>query len=152
MFNILLNCIVCATMLSGGYMDKNIQQYLIQPSQAYVIVDNNYYRVEEVENFNEVMLAMLRDSHTMPAFGVSIHAETLNAIRNGVWVKLQYNGTQYVDEMPFDELLIQVEQDYNGFNVIRGNRGVYDGRCYYIDLVGNTMTPLYEYIIQNFKN
>lgn len=151
MFNILSNGIVCATMLSGGYMDKaNIQQYLTQADQAYVIVDNDYYKVEDVNKLNEVMLGVVQDSHTMPALGVSIHTETLDAIRNGVWIKLQYNGTQYVDDMLFDELLIQVEQDYNGFNIIRGNRGIYDGRCYYLDLISNTMSPLYEYIVQNF--
>ena len=90
---------------------------------------------------------MLKDSHTMPAFGISIHVETLKAIQKGVWLKLQYNGTQVVDEMPFDELLIEVNPEFSGFNIIRGNRGIYEGRCYYIDLIDKNMKTLYDFIL-----
>jgi hypothetical protein len=94
---------------------------------------------------------MLQDSHTMPAFGVSIHTETLKAIKNGVWLKLQYNGTQEVDGMPFDELLIEVNPEFSGFNIIRGNKGIYEGRCFYIDLDNITMELLYDFVIENYK-
>ena len=129
---------------------KNVQQYLVDSSQAYAIIDNKYNKVDNLDELNNVLNDMLQDSHTMPAFGVSIHTETLNAIKNGVWLKLQYNGTQNVDDMPFDELLIEVNPEFSGFNIIRGNKGIYDGRCFYIDLDNTTMQPLNDYIQQNF--
>ncbi len=148
MFKVLLSGVICATMLAGGNMQYNsIQQYIISPAQAVVIVDNDYNKVADINELSIVLGEMLTDSRTMPAFGVSIHTETLKAIQNGVWLKLQYNGTQCVDDMPFDELLIEVNPEFGGFNIIRGNRGIYEGRCYYIDLVDRTMKILYEFIL-----
>ena len=151
MFNIFVNCCLCATMLLGENMEvKNIQEYLTLSNQVQVIIDNNYYNVDNLKELNMVVKDMLNDSHTMPAFGVSIHTETLSAIKTGVWLKLQYNGTQDVDGMMFDELLIQINPDFTGFNIIRGNRGIYEGRCFYIDLIGNTMKQLYDFINLTF--
>ena len=124
---------------------ENIQQYLSESNQAYVVIDNDYIKVEQIEELNNVISDMLSGSRTMPAFGVSIHTETIKAIKNGVWLKLQYNGTQCIDDMPFDELLIEINPEFNGFNVIRGNKGIYDGRCFYIDLEGS-MQGLYDYL------
>ena len=152
MFKVLINCAICATMLLGGNMQtKSIQEYLISSAQACIVVDKSYYNVEDLKELNDVLNDMLHDSHTMPAFGVSIHTETLKAMQKGVWLKLQYNGTQYVLDMPFDELLIKVQPDFRGFNIIRGNKGIYDGRCYYIDLVNNTMQPLYDFVTSKFN-
>lgn len=151
MFNILINCCVCATMLLGGNMEtKTIQQYLTSSSQVQIIVDNNYYNVDDLSQLNVVLNQMLQDSHTMPAFGVSIHTETLKSIKQGIWLKLQYNGTQSLDDMPFDELLIEVNPEFSGFNIIRGNKGIYDGRCFYIDLIDADMKSLYDYVNLNY--
>ena len=148
MFKALLRGIICVTMLMGGGMQKQtVQEYLVDCSQATIIVDNKYINIENVKQLNDVINDMIKDSHTMPAFGVSIHIETLSAIQNGVWLKLQYNGTQSVDDMVFDELLIEVNPKFGGFNIIRGNRGIYDGRCFYIDLVDKNMSTLYNFIL-----
>ena len=128
---------------------KTIQQYLTSSSQAQVIINNEYKAVDDINELNSVLNNMLENSHTMPAFGVSIHSETLKALQSGVWLKLQYNGTQTIDEMSFDELLIEVNPDFNGFNIIRGNRGIYEGRCFYIDLIDTTMQPLYDVLTLN---
>ena len=147
MIKALIGFCICATMFMGGNMEvKSIQQHLTSSSNAYVIVDNDYKKIDDLNELNNVLNKMLQDSYTMPAFGVSIHTETLNAIKNGVWLKLQYNGTQNVDEMPFDELLIEINPEFSGFNIIRGNKGIYDGRCYYVNLTNNTMQELYQYI------
>ncbi|MBQ7797946.1 MAG: hypothetical protein IJ371_02360 [Clostridia bacterium] len=125
---------------------KTIRQYLISSNQAQVIIDNDYYEVDYTDELNSVLNIVLQDSHALPAFGVSIHTETLKAIQKGVWLKLQYNGTQYVNGKSFDELLIEVQPNFCGFNIIRGNKGVYEGRCFYIDLIDNTMKPIYYLI------
>ena len=151
MVGVLLNCILCATMLLGGNMEvKTVQQHLTASNQAYVMIDGDYYNIDNLNELNLVLNNMLQESHSLPAFGVSIHTETLNAIQKGVWLKLQYNGTQAVDGMPFDELLIEINPDYNGFNIIRGNRGIYDGRCFYVDLMSQSMEPLYQYVVKTF--
>lgn len=126
---------------------KTIQQSLANSNQVYVIENGDYYKIDNLENFNNVINNMLSSSHTMPAFGVSIHTETLKSIKTGVWLKLQYSTTQQVDDMIFDELLIEVNPTFQGFNIIRGNKGIYEGRCYYIDLIDNTMKSLYDYLV-----
>ena len=69
-------------------------------------------------------------------------------MKQGVWLKLIYDKTFVHNEMPFDSLLIQIEKDWTGFNIYRGNNGIYEGRCFYIDLVNNNMKNLYECIIK----
>ncbi len=153
MFKTLLCACMCATMLVGGNMEnKDIKSYIVSSNKAEVVIDDKHIIVEYDNNLNQILNNMLSNSHTMPAIGVSLHAETLRAMQTGVWLKLQYNGTQVVDDMPFDELLIEVNPDFNGFNIIRGNRGIYEGRCYYIDLVNKTMKPLYDFITLNHIN
>lgn len=153
MFKTLICGCVCATMLLGGNMQsKDIKNYILDSTYAKVIIDGKCINIEYIDNLNKVLSGMLQNSNIMPALDVSIHTETLEAIKTGVWLKLQYNGTQTVNDMPFDELLIQVNPDFNGFNIIRGNRGIYEGRCYYINLVDNTMEGLYNFIKSNYVN
>ena len=148
MGKILLNCMMCVTMLMGGnYMkQQTIQQYLVNYNKAEVIINNISYDIENDNKLNKVLNEMLTNSRRMPAFGVSIHIDIINSMRRGTWLKLKYAETQWLDEMNFDELLIRVEPDYNGFNIIRGNKGIYRGRCYYIDLYDRTMDELYKFL------
>ena len=152
MVEALLSLVACATIVVGGHMEhKDIGAYINNYDKVVVIIDNNYYGDIKDEDLKNILNQMLQDSHPMPALGISLHTETLESLKSGIWLKLQYNGTQYVDDMPFDELLINVNSEFFGFNIIRGNKGVYDGRCYYIDLVDNTMSPLYEHLIANYR-
>ena len=69
--------------------------------------------------------------------------ETREAIKTGLWIELIYSNTQEYNEMPFDTLLIQVEKDYTGFNIIRKHNDKYEGRCFYLALNGD-MSKLYD--------
>lgn len=149
MLKTLISCCVCATMILGGSMQtKNINQCICESAKAQVIINGEYAEIENINQLNNILNNMLNNSHVLPALGVSIHHEILSALQSGVWLKLQYNGTQTVDDMPFDELLIEVNPNFNGFNVIRGNSGIYEGRCYYIDLLNNSMQALYQFLTQ----
>ena len=54
-----------------------------------------------------------------------LDSETKEAMKEGLWIKFIFDKTQVKSEMPFDELLIKLEKDSFGFNIIRGNDGVY---------------------------
>lgn len=116
-----------------------------------ITVDNiNTTLTEKNPLFDEILSQlddMLEGSHEMPAFGVSLDNETKEAKKTGVWLELKYSATHSHNEMPFDSLLIEVQKDWTGFNIYRGNKGIYEGRCFYINLVDNNMDNLYEYII-----
>ena len=92
---------------------------------------------EDVSNFDALFSAALKDCNPMPAYGVSLHDETMKAIQEGIWIRFEFDEELTVNELPFDELLINITKDMYGFNIIRGNDGVYEGRCFYINLERN---------------
>ena len=78
-----------------------------------------------------------KKSHELPAFSVALDGETRTVKQSGLWLELNFNTEQTHNEMPFESLLIEVNSKHSGFNLIRKQNGVYDGRCFYLDLNGN---------------
>ena len=101
-------------------------------------------------DFDTLFVEALDDARQMPAFGVSIHKLTVEEMKSGIWVKFIYQQTMEVDGMPFDELLVHVQKDMHGVNIIRGNGGYYNGRCFYLDLNG-TLDEVYDFLA-NLEN
>ena len=101
-------------------------------------------------DFDTLFVEALDDARQMPAFGVSIHKLTVEEMKSGIWVKFIYQQTMEVDGMPFDELLVHVQKDMHGVNIIRGNGGSYNGRCFYLDLNG-TLDEVYDFLA-NLEN
>lgn len=100
------------------------------------------------EKFNEICAewnAMLDGAHIMPAFGVSLHHETVKQMKKGVWAEFEFDKQYSSNDMPYEKLLIAVNPDWCGFNIVRctPERG-YDGRCFYYDLVGKNMAEFYN--------
>lgn len=135
-------------------MDSNtsIMDYFNSCDNMCILVDNIQYDIVSTNKdfIINSLITTCNNSHEMPAFGVSIHKEAVEAIKTGIWIKLKYNTTQLHNDMPFDELLINVVSEDCGFNIIRGNNGIYEGRCYYVSLEGN-MSILYESITNTIK-
>ena len=100
---------------------------------------------EEQNKFDDLFCEAISGAKQMPAFGVSLHDLTIEEMKEGIWVKFIFDKTIVRSEMPFDELLIHVQKDCHGFNVIRGNNGRYEGRCYYLDLEG-TLDDVYDFL------
>lgn len=100
---------------------------------------------EEQNKFDELFCDAISQARQMPAFGVSLHDLTIEDMKHGIWVKFIFDKTIVKSEMPFNELLIHVQKDCHGFNVIRGNNGRYEGRCYYLDLDG-TLDEVYDFL------
>ena len=124
---------------------SNIKKYFSRTNEIVIVCDNNYIicdnnNCEKIKNsINDICI----NSYEMPALGVSIHEQTIEYMKKGLWLIFKYNNTQYHNGMPFDELLIEVNPDYYGFNIIRKYKGRYDGRCYYINL-NNDMGKLFD--------
>ena len=118
-----------------------------------VYVDGNQtaYRVGE-ERFQEICAewnGMVSTAHRMPAFGVSLHAETVNALKVGVWAEFTFPQTFSTDGMHYQKLLVSVNPEWRAFNIIRysAERG-YDGRCFHLDLGGKSMQSFYNCIVK----
>ena len=87
-------------------------------------------------------LEMIDGGHDMPAFGVSLDTETRVAMKTGMWLEFTYNRAYEHNGMPFESLLLELNSDYSGFNLIRKANGKYEGRCFYISLVDKDMSKL----------
>ena len=76
---------------------------------------------------------VFKDSFLLPAFGVSLHHETLNERENGVWLQINFSEEQTKNGLNFNSLLFKLEKT-QGFNLIRLYENKYEGRCLFLNL------------------
>lgn len=112
--------------------------------------ETEVYKVGE-DKFNLICTEwnnMIFGAHEMPAFGVSLHRETVNAVQSGVWVEFSFGRELLSSGMPYEKLLVSVEPQNTGFNIIRYTaKHGYDGRCFYYDLVNKDMSSFYNCLL-----
>lgn len=95
----------------------------------------------------KALSVMNEKGYEMPALGVSLDRLTKTEMKTGVWLKLNYDEVCSHFGMTFDCLVIGVQEEYCGYNIIRGLDGKYEGRVYYYNLSdGNNMKPLSDCI------
>lgn len=99
----------------------------------------------DLDDFEKIFCDAIEEARQVPALGVAIDNLVKEDMKEGIWIKFIFEKTFIKSEMPFDELLINVQKNSSGFNIIRGNNGIYDGRCYYLELNSN-LDKLYEFI------
>ncbi len=145
-FSKFLSCILLLFNLGGPSMPENtLISYLFSCQEIVVYKNGEEINLDKNLVFPE--LEKLTDkSYFSPAFGVSIHEHTLEAMKKGIWIEFKYNQENTYAEMPFEKLLIELKPDYYGFNLIRFNNGKYDGRCYYLNL-NVSSTKFYKFIM-----
>lgn len=108
--------------------------------------------IEEIEVIDNLFNEAIKDSISMPAYGVSIDSITKEEMKKGLWIELCYDSTMEINGMPFDSLLFKIEKNSYGINLLRGQQGSYEGRCFYLDLRKNTFNELYDYLMSiNFE-
>ncbi len=106
------------------------------------------YESKEYNDILHTFIQTSQDGHQMPALGVALHDEIVGQKQQGMFVEFVFSGVQIYDDMPFESLLIQVEPDSQGFNLIRKVEGSYQGRCFYYNLNDSqTMQQLYDVIL-----
>ena len=141
-----------ALIITGVNMNttSTIIDYFDKAESFIVYIDNN---IEEYANktqeYNRILKSLqeiVTEAHEMPAYGVSTDIDTKEALTQGIWLELKFAETQTHSDMPFDRLLIQVDSEYSGFNLIRYHDNKYDGRCYYLNL-DKDMSILYTCLI-----
>ena len=101
---------------------------------------------KEQNQIDNLFSEAIEDSFSMPAFAVSLDNLTKEEMKSGLWLEFVFDKTMSINEMPFDSLLVNVNKDQYGINLIRGNDGIYEGRCFYLDLRGKNLDELYDYL------
>lgn len=92
---------------------------------------------------------LLQNTRTMPAFGVTLPDELDADKLENVYICLKFDKTLSVNDLPFDELCFRVDKDCHGFNLNRGNNGIFQGRAIYLDILQDgTMNDLYDFVTE----
>ena len=124
--------------ISGKFGCVTKMEVIIENNKTVITKDNKRF-----DNILDTLKRITEHAHDMPAFGVSLDNLTKEEMKKGTWLELKFDNTYEYNYMPFDSLLIKIEKDIYGFNLIRGNNGIYEGRCFYLSLNGS-MNDLYE--------
>ena len=111
---------LCEKISSFFVYNNGVRQEINLNSNQFVKIKNNLFSI-----FSNARLE--------PAFGVSLHELTLNELKNGQWLELNFANEQTKNSLPFNSLLIKLENT-GGFNLIRKYKDNYTGRCLYIAL------------------
>ena len=120
---------------------NNLTNYFFESSKLTIFQNSVKTTFVNGDDKYELVLEALnlicKNSHEMPAFSVAEHKNTIDALGSGTWLELEFDTTKTYNEMPFDSLLIEVDSNFSGFNLIRKYNGKYDGRCFYLNLSSN---------------
>ena len=101
---------------------------LLNDGKVSVFKHDNKYFAKTVKNLKNVF----KTARLMPAFGVSLHEDTVDALKHGKWIKVYFSQEMKKNDLPFDSLVFLLDS-VSGMNLIREHYGRYDGRCLYVD-------------------
>ncbi len=128
---------------------ENLTSYA-QSVKVYENGEASAYCVGE-RKFEEICVAwngMRAGARQRPASGVRLNDETVHALNDGVWAEFVFDKELSADGMPFERLLVNVQPEWSGFNIVRYTAEYgYDGRCFYFDLA-NDMSGFYNVLIK----
>lgn len=120
------------------YDNENSLVDIVDNIKSLEIFENGNIKLIEAtdESFFKIktnLTDLFSSSRLMPAFGVSMHNETLNEIQKDCWLKINFQNEVEKSGLPFNALIFKLEQ-VQGFNLIRLHNNNYEGRCLYLDL------------------
>ncbi len=118
--------------------NENTVQDLLEKVESFSVFTNGK---EEIIAKDDEKFSKIKDklnyvffvSRLMPAYCVSLHKETQQALQNEKWLQLNFKEVQWKNELPFSALLFKLEE-VSGFNLIRLHENKYEGRCLYLSL------------------
>ena len=154
MFLIFVSIMVSSFPFVGGNDLTQENKFLEKPGTIQSINIYNDGSVINLARNNEIVNAfksLLEGAHEMPALGVALHDEIIESLTRGLWVEFVFGESCCHNGLPYEKLLINIEKEFTGFNIIRYINGVYDGRCFYVDLINKDMTDFYG-VVFGFVN
>ena len=110
---------------------KNIESFNIYKNGTKQKINKNNKNFELI---TEKLQEIFSQARIMPAFGVSLHNDTIQVLQNNIWLEINFNTEQTLNDLPFSSLLFKIEESY-GVNLIRKYKDKYDGRCIYLDFM-----------------
>ena len=119
--------------------EMSLCQIVAESEQIVVYSDSESRTYEKgADKYNKIIASWTRmtdDALEMPAYGVSLDDLTRREMTSGLWVEFEFKEQLARRNMPFEKLLVKVEDGYRGFNLIRYTAEAgYSGRCFYLQL------------------
>ncbi len=146
LYRLIIIFVLLFSNIGTTQMDNNIlaimstsQEIIIYQDGTETEIDSNNKDYTRITN---ELLALSNSCRECPAFGVALHNETVEAMKDGLWIEFKFDKNISHNEMPFEALLIQVVGEYTGFNIIRKYDDKYEGRCFYVDLLDTDLASL----------
>lgn len=130
-------------------MDEQLTEILENAHEIKVYKNTELTPITQ-EQVLPQLTEMLDKAYFAPAFAVVRPQDFEKMFKKGLWVEFCFNRTRTFAEMPFEKLIINIKPDLLGFNVMRYNNGVYDGRCFYLNLTNYT-TAFYKHLNELLK-
>lgn len=120
---------------------------LISYAQMNLIYNSEILEIteEDKSKIQAEIVKYLENSYDSPALAVTFPEFYKEMLKDGYFLNFKFGKTIEFNGMPFNEITIKVDRDMFGFNIFRGNDGVFQGRCIYIN-TENSSTPLFEVI------
>lgn len=119
------------------YFEENLIKYLKDIDSFKVFNNGETKIIRKKDKAFYTLIENLKFVFTIgisaPAFGVSLHDETIQAISKDCWLQINYSNKKFFNGLEFEALLFKLEHT-GGFNLIRLNNNLYEGRCLYINL------------------
>lgn len=101
-----------------------------------IYCDGNVKIIQKgTKEFDEIIKQWQIDcnnGYEMPAYFVALPDESVEYMKKGLHVEFLFDGTRIHDEMPFDALVLKLEQNQYGYTLTRHHDGIYEGRCYHL--------------------
>ncbi len=134
--------------------DYNLYDFFENADSITIYNSNNKLNFKKnTPEFNELLSEFqdtIYNSYELPALGVSLHNETIQALKLDCWIEFNFTSTLSHNDLPFQSLLIQITPEQNALNIIRKQNSQYEGRCFYLNL-DSTKTSLFNLITSKFN-
>lgn len=121
------------------------QMNLIYNNQVIEITD------EEKADIQGEIIKYLENAYDSPALAVTFPEFYKEMLKDGYFLNFKFNKHYEFNGLPFDELTIKIEDNAYGFNVFRGENGVFQGRCIYVN-TENSSSELYKIVKEIVDN
>lgn len=153
MLKLITNIFSCLILLlDTTYQNKPLTSHFKNATSITITNSNKEFTFEKnSREFNlilESIFKITKNHHEMPAFAVALDDEIQSSKQMGLWIEINFNKTQTHNELCFDSLLFEINENYTGLNLIRKTNNIYSGRCFYLNLENN----MYELKNVIFKN
>ena len=134
--------------------DYNLYDFFENADSITIYNSNNKLNFKKnTPEFNELLSEFqdtIYNSYELPALGVSLHNETMQALKLDCWIEFNFTSTLSHNDLPFQSLLIQITPEQNALNIIRKQNSQYEGRCFYLNL-DSTKNSLFNLITSKFN-